>query len=346
MILDVKFRWSVEFVRYRKRNSEKARITDSAPVEVAAVAAAQAPLAFRMQGAERSVWEGQTIELRSYDGRLWQATAHSDYVNDEKVVKPLSIQELHERLAVDDKGGGTPFALPESYYDHSRSTTLADIGRCRFLDDTDELREAVVQQLQQLASDVLIVDGVVYEPAEEPVYVIRTYGHSDEYGDIEIKPVSSIDADMAPDRVFRADRPEDVLREVAGMNFRTPMTEIEPASRIEVIMPEHVTFRYAMLPRLEKLARRICDAMVSDLKKADLPFASTYIRLRDALDARDFAAVATLVTDELVPMCVADARRSGFRSWELGASRDLREEGLRFGELPEPSTEHLAMLAG
>jgi hypothetical protein len=347
MIFDVKFRWTLEIRRHRKRNSEVVRISDSTPVKVCETAGNAAPVAFRYQGPERTAWEGRPVEIRAFGGRLWQPTADVDHSAGDKIVAALTSERLQARLSADDKAEGTPFALPGAYYDHRSSMAIAQIGRCEFKENPEETRADAVQQLQDLASDLLVVDGVVHEPACEPVYVIRTWGHRDEYGDIELGFVSGVDADVRPSRVFRADQAEHVIAEAMSMDFDRAVTEIEPQHRIEVLMPDLVTFRYDMTPRLEKQARSICDSMANDLKEADLPFAATYIRLRDALSAGKLDIVAALVTEELMPILKSKSERIEFKSWAEGVAVELREEWLRFGgDTVLPSGHELNALAG
>jgi hypothetical protein len=347
MIFDVKFRWKLEVRRYRKRNSEELRISDSTAVEVCEVARAAAPVAFRYQGLERTAWEGRPIEIRTFGGRLWQPKPEVDHAAGAETVAALTSARLQAQLAADDKARGTPFALAGAHYDYGTSIELAQIGRCEFKGDPEATRAEVVQQLQELASDLLVVDGVVHEPASEPVYVIRTWGHRDEYGDIELGFVSGVDADTHPSRVFRADQAEHVIAEARSMDFGTPATALDPQHRIEVLMPDLVTFRYDMAPRLEKQARSICDSMANDLKDADLPFAATYIRLRDALNAGKLDIVAALVTDELIPVLKSKSERIEFKSWAEEVASELKEEWLRYGgDTALPSDHELNGLAG
>ncbi|MGY3581845.1 hypothetical protein ACVIGB_000084 [Bradyrhizobium sp. USDA 4341] len=346
MIIDVKFRWTLAFTLKGKRKPEDARISDVAPVEVRSISGDEAPAAFRYQGVERSDWEGQTIDVRSFEGRLWQPKAVVDY-DGRKTVAALTLEEFQAKLLADDRAVGTPFQLHDAYSDYRTSTTLDHIGSCKLEADYEEKRSAVVQQLQRLALDLLIVDGVVHEPACEPVYVIKAWGHGDEYGDIEIEFASDIDAETAPNRVFRSDRPEEVAAEAVAMGFETPVTEIKPEYRIEVLIPELVTFQYDMASRLRKQAQRICDGMVSDLKDADLSFAATYIQLRDALFANDLDKVAGIVTNDLIPVLEPKSQLIGFRTWNEESARELREEWLRFGgDVTLPSDHELVGLAG
>lgn len=131
------------------------------------------------------------------------------------------------------------------------------------------------------------------------------------------------------------------------MDFGTPATALDPQHRIEVLMPDLVTFRYDMAPRLEKQARSICDSMANDLKDADLPFAATYIRLRDALNAGKLDIVAALVTDELIPVLKSKSERIEFKSWAEEVASELKEEWLRYGgDTALPSDHELNGLAG
>lgn len=344
MIFDVKFRYTLEITRYRKRNSEEVRISDSVPVEVRSVTSQEAPVAFRFQGEERSPWEGKAIELRSFGGSLWRPLATVNYDSKRgQTAAPLTASELQAKLARNDLASGTPFALGSAYHDHKRSTTLEEIGRCKIAGNGEEIRAAAIRELHELAAEVLVVDGILHQPAVEPVYVIRTYGNGAEYGDIEIGFVSNVSHETPPGQVFRADQPEAALAAAIEMDFKSPVTEIPPAQRIEVLIPELVTFRYDMGPRLEAGAMDICRSMADDLKEADLPFAAGYIRLRDALAAKDQGTVASMVMNEIIPLLEANSKRIGFESYVQRRACELRDEWQRFGDGP---VDELAVLAG
>lgn len=344
MIFDVKFRYTLEITRYRKRNSEEVRISDSVPVEVRNVTGKEAPVAFRFRGEERSAWEGKAVELRSFGGALWRAMASVGYDSEKgRTANPLTTGELQSKLAGSDLANGTPFALDSAYNDHRRSTTLDEIGRCKIKGNGQEIRAAAIRELHKLASELLVVDGVVHEPASEPVYVIKTYGHGAEYGDIEIGFVSNVNHEMSPAQVFRADQPEAAVAAAVAMDFTSPVTELPDDQRIDVLMPELVTFRYDMGPRLEARAKSICQSMAEDLKEADLPYAAGYIRLRDALAARDQDTVAAMVMSEIIPLLEAKSERIGFESWAQQTARELKDEWQRFGDGP---VDELAPLAG
>ena len=344
MIFDVKFRYTLEITRYRKRNSEAVRISDSVPVEVRSATSREAPVAFRFQGEERSPWEGKAIELRSFGGSLWQPVSSVEYDSKRgQTATLLSANDLQAKLARSDLASGTPFALEGTYHDHKRSTTLEEIGRCKIAGDGEQIRAAAIRELHALASEILIVDGIVHEPADEPVYAIKTFGHGDEYGDIEIGFASSVNHEVSPSKVFRADQPEAALAAAIAMDFKSPVTELPNDKRIEVLMPELVTFRYDMGPRLEARATSICQSMAGDLKEADLPFAAGYIRLRDALAAKDQATVAAMVMTDIIPLLEAKSARIGFGSWAEQTARELRDEWQRFGDGP---VDELAPLAG
>lgn len=337
MILDVRFRWAAEIVRHGRRKVEKVHISDLAPVEVRDVTALEAPIAFRYDGGELG-WEGRIVELRSFADRLWRPVLDPTQGSDGPA--PLhTVQSLQAAVSADKSVLYTPFKLDRTF---ERAESRRDLGDCRFQSDPDAARQQKVSELQRVAADLLIIDGIVHQPAAEPVYRIRTSGYHREYGDLEVVSASHVGPETPPTLVFRADMRKEAVARMVRMELEVGKSE---GDRVEVLIPELVTFRYDMRPRLEEGARHIRDAMVSELKSADLPFAAAYIRLRDAIAAQDHQLMAAVLIDDVIPVLEKSSAGMGYTPWELSSAVELKDEWMAFGDQPELAPEDLAALA-
>jgi hypothetical protein len=179
----------------------------------------------------------------------------------------------------------------------------------------DASREESIAKLNESAADLLLVDGALWSPAHEILYVMdQRYSHGTgrNVNVMKVIEIHAVREDFEPSKYFRADRIDDALAMIAkqrGGKRAVKETEIE--RRIEVLRPEFLRYRYDMKPRMDKVAQEICQSMSRRLDDAEVPFMLAYAKLRDALkeEPRNYDAVAAIVGGDVAAVLDRDSQR-------------------------------------
>jgi hypothetical protein len=294
MIVEVPFCYEIPYIPHRGRKKKTANVVDKASIEIKDLTAAEAPVAVRVVAGKfsRSWNAGQPRDYRYADGRFWRShSVKTQPRRDNKMnIARHAAMPVKEMVRSISSGGG-PFSKHGLSWKLERAVALDSLMPCRLLASPEVLREAEVLRIQSLAERILFVEGVAYYEISEPVYRVEKSGSFDQYTSIETMHVAQIEAGHNPSGFFRADRFDEAVAEyerVSGQKMTKRKMADVADSRIEVLMPKVLSFRYDMRPRVMEEAKEILSWMKDGLEKNDIAFASAFIRLRDALkDERD-----------------------------------------------------------
>lgn len=328
MIVDAPFIYELPYVPHRARNKRTAIVKDSAPIEIAEASASEAPVALKVDAGRFSrTWTvGAPRDYRFWNGAFWrpysiQTEARRGNKENNARYAPMPVKELVRQTAA----GGGPFGNDNSGWRLNRAVELNSLMPCRFMASPDALREQVIRDLQQTSADILVVDGIAYHRVSEPVFRVKKWGSFEQYHSIEVTHVADIKPEDDPEEFFRADRFDDAVARYesrSGEKFTKKSAKDIAERRIEVLLPETLSFRYDMRPRVLREAKEILSWMKSDLAEKDLAFAAAFIHLRDATKDEtpvDHGAVAEMVGNE-----VAKAMRdNGSAGWMIDRAESL-----------------------
>lgn len=210
-IVEVPLCYSIVAVAKNKRKEETYVVSETTPVEVAAVSAKDAPVAVK------AVVEGSKVSYRMHDGRLWEPVRLCDPKLDAQDAARLPF-ETNPFVAADsplrtapDKVKPTVDLALKSVSKNNRAEGLADA--------------------QRRANDVILIDGVIHQSSPGPVLVVT----ADARGRAAKMTVEHL-ADQIP-LVYRCDE-WDMAAETANSMFGNVSL---PAQRPEILAPEALT---------------------------------------------------------------------------------------------------------
>lgn len=121
------------------------------------------------------MWTGDdpdiSVDIVLHDGRLYRNVVDA-------MGRRLAMAAIKERPAeVKSHLLGNPFSKHSTWPRDVRFRDEIEIGR--FVSDT---RDQAIAELQEIASTLLVVDGMLYRPTPEPVLELRTREHQSNWG--------------------------------------------------------------------------------------------------------------------------------------------------------------------
>lgn len=317
-LFEVPFTYDLKFVPAGKRKPHDHTILDSAQIAVPAVTDAEAPVALRWKPNFRhSDWRSETpLDHRWWHGRIWRPFSRTAS-REESVL--LSVDDAKSIIA--EHGYANPFRTGLEHYRIRDTKPLSDLQGGKIVTPHEKDRAGKIDDLTRRAADLLVVEGIIYEPTEEPVYKIGSSGYSSrrDFPDepwlhVETVPWSSVGPNDPPDRIFRVDRKDDVLALLAeteerhGARGRSPEELnrwLEKAfwGPVEVLMPEVLRFVRDLGPRQDMLIGHVLGHMAGELAGATVPYFTAYAALRDmqAAPDRDRDAVVEHIRSAIIP---------------------------------------------
>lgn len=161
--IEVPIPYEIQFARASGTGSTRVRVCETVPVHVACV---DAPVAVTA-----TFHTGDKVEWRERDGALWRPMFRNRSVHSERV----GLEDLRARLRdrSDVTWSDDPFSSLSDFGKgalKSREEVLRG-GRRRILLDG---RETAIEAARAIAADLLLVDGVPYRKAPEPVWTVGT----------------------------------------------------------------------------------------------------------------------------------------------------------------------------
>ena len=250
-ILSVPFSYEAT-VRYkRKRSTSTHCFRAEIPVEIAEVAAQDAPVAIRIKDKWARPVE-QTYRWR--DAKLWAQELLRE--------KPVSLTAFIESLA------GTDHELnPSSRFSDRQLERDLDIQEVYQTD-----REETERKVRRAASDVMFVDGFQWKVVEEPFLAAdmeRDYPSVRLIEGYERRP---------PFQSFRLDE-LGLIKEIYGERVERAKAFREP-EQIEILIPESIKRRFEP-DLLLATAREVGRVMSNRIELLDVAYFSAFAALRD-----------------------------------------------------------------
>lgn len=259
-------------------------------VELKEVSDVEAPIAMRWTGSAMS-HHYPTVDdskhLRYFDGKFWKPSVYS-------VSREPNVHNDIEAVLERTKHG---------YYYGNPLITGTDWQVKEFINDEieafdpDNFREvhtaeaaAATRRAVTAANHTLIVDGMVYEQAEEPAYKVSHSNYFEgSYTSIDVVPASSSEYVQS---TFRADRYEDALRYALD----THGAELTDEFKIELYIPECVQHddEYPALHDALVSAVKYAKGSISD---KDKPTIEAWVDLRDAVNVLSINKTPDTISD-------------------------------------------------
>ena len=338
-IVRVAFSYTVKHIPKGKRNEVSYEILDEVPVALTDLTSAEAPTALRFVPKEWRRSEAKPADHPWWDGRLYGPWDRS-YTSEESTATVEEMEAALLRAKESREASYSPFYVAPSNAYNANYVAADAIPPGRTRDDGTAQRNETVAKIMRRAAQMILVDGKVYERAQEPVYALKVMSGfgSDRRSEepvyhLETIKASEVDANKDPDWIFRADRLDEAVVEIADHENRRRRHHGHPAlspeqivercvwNRVEVLMPEVLKFRYDMRPRLEREAGVALDNLKGDVADRDVDFFRVYAGLRDLM------AQAPIDHDALAAMlpAVADALRAGHSHTADRIGRTLEE---------------------
>jgi hypothetical protein len=308
MIVNAKFIYDAKILLKRHRNRADVRLIDSADVKIQEATGEQAPVALLVPS-DRRIWhaEGEEPEpkapYRLFAGSLWSPRVDSHVPRGEKP-KPITAEDLR---AMAEKGDQyrNPFHTGVDW--HWRDAKrLSDIDNVKEADLS--ARDAVVRHLEAVAAGLVLVDGILYERTDEPVYVVKRSGTFSAHTWVSLE-ITGYDAAVAEksslENMYRVDRLDEAVARMKELGWKEEDGGLDQQDIVEVLLPECLGADDETPVMLESVSRTLTTLAdrVSRMRKDKM---GLYADLRDA------SSGATEVTPEII--AAARAIVDGFRN--------------------------------
>lgn len=323
-IISVPFSYVVKHIPRGKRNPVEYSILDEAKVAIPDLTSKEAPTALRFTPKEWRVSE-KVADHPWWGDRLWQPWSRVASGEQERA---MTVDELLTALENSRDGRDnyySPFRTSPSKRYNTEFTTLDDLPLGRTRDGGETERSEKLSTISRNATEIILVDGKVYVPAREPVYMIESSsfwgrGRDKDEPALYLKTIddSEVNPSKTPDTYWRVDRLDEALTDLAeGENRSRERQGLEPWSiaeiakkcvwnRVEVLIPRCLRFRYDMRPRVDAVAEAAFEGLQEGLAEANVDYFQTYAAFRALMRAepRDHEAIVAALKGG-----VADALR-------------------------------------
>lgn len=323
-ILSVPFSYVVKHVPKNKRKPIEYSILEDAKVSIPDLTSVEAPTALRFMPKDWRI-ETKPADHPWWRGRLWEPWSRVASGGTERAMTVDELIAALESTKHGDTSYYSPFrASPRKPY-NAEFTTLDALPPGRTRDSGEAERSDNLTKIAHGAAEVVFIDGKVYVPACEPVYMIdwgSGWGSGRNTADplVFLKTIRAdeVSARRTPDTYWRVDRLDEALAELAESENRRRTNhghqELSLAdiidqcvwNKVEILMPECLQFRYDMRPRVDEAAEAAFEGMKEGLAEANLNYFRTYAGFRTLMRAepRDHEAIVAALKGD-----VADALR-------------------------------------
>ncbi len=297
-IIDVPFSYEAIVRHKRKRNTSRHVYVATVPIEIPDLTDAQAPIALRYQ--DHNYGDGDPVEMRWFQGQLWAQKTVSD--DDDKTV-PADFDWL---LKVNQEAGQS--ANPLKAHDSPRTGATT----ARIEDDVDiqevhvSGREAIEAKIRELASEIVLIGGTIWESSKEPYLHLSTSGG---YAWIN---VSRPWQEHAKRLSFRLDQ-LGIIKQACAQDLRGIETVTGPV--VEILIPDALK-----KPCDEEALLEAARDILSDMKKAIATENVEYfIAYRDLREAVKTAERGLDLGQTFDPAPLAKTMREGMTASNPGA---------------------------
>lgn len=296
-IIDVPFSYEAVVRHKRKRNTSRHVYVATVPVEIAELTDAQAPIALRYQ--DYNYGEGDPVEMRWFEGHLW---AQKTVSNDDGEDVPANFDWLLEVNQEFDQHGNPLKA-------HDSPRTGATTSRIEDDVDIQEVhvsgRESIEAKIRDLASEIVLIGGTIWERSKEPYLHLSTSGG---YAWVNVAKPWQKHAERLS---FRLDQ-MGIIKQACAQDLRGIDTITGPV--IEILIPD------ALKKPCDEMALLVSAGnILDDMKKAiatqDVEFFIAYRDLREAVAAAERQLELNQAVD-VAPL--ATAMRNGMSACNPG----------------------------
>jgi len=226
MELTVNYSYVAQVIPPRCRKPRPQRLDDGVAVmSIREVTAEQAPVA--ILGREQDYETGEYLEpiaYRWFDGKLWVNGPVSDCSRRRMERYPVLGQTLN--LVKD-------------------SAILSDQALGIHVPAWDG-KQLIADHIQACAHDCLIIDGQLHRPAGEPMYVVMTFGMSNNHGGTSLMVTDYLNPNIKTESHFsllELQKAVAYTRDVASRRGDTVKVSTDPGFQFEVLIPEAIQWK-------------------------------------------------------------------------------------------------------
>lgn len=240
MQITVPFAYTLGFIPPRCRNAREAYVLTETTVDLASATPEQAPVAIRY---DDGIVDPKPVELRWFGGCLYEPLVY-------KVSRQPDVpQSFNDLVAMQDKawGYGNPLRVSCDGMPHWATEQGFRGGVKKGDIDAREIvssnRERVRRQVLASASDLLVVDGMIWQKTTEPMYVVMTFGLGCNHGGTAVMTSGGYNGNINKGRYFRADQLDAALAagaKIAEARGDTNDLPMKAHKVYEVLIPEAI----------------------------------------------------------------------------------------------------------
>lgn len=107
-------------------------------------------------------------------------------------------------------------------------------------------RKAIAEHLEQCAGDWLMIDGQLYQPAGEPMYLVMTFGLGNDHGGTALGENDFLNSNIKPEAYFsllELEKARDYARKVAANRGDTRKVSTDPSFQFQVLITEAIQWK-------------------------------------------------------------------------------------------------------
>ena len=256
MKLIVPIIYEASIIKPRCRKESLILIRDSFEVEINEKNISALPIAFKV-GSDELRWDGE--RLWDFDYELI-SQQHPRQVNVKEVI--TNTESKGKGYKYSSPGAAAPFNNFWNGYNGyiSKTTDPESHTLLSFIGDDDvflkedavyrewlgDNREKIIAKAKKIASNLLVVDGVMYAPVAEPRYVIVTFGLGNNHSSTGMFVEQHYNNNISRNAYFNALEYQAACKYADGVATRrgdTKSLPVRPRDSIEVLIPESVKLK-------------------------------------------------------------------------------------------------------
>lgn len=107
-------------------------------------------------------------------------------------------------------------------------------------------QRAIAEHLEECARNWLIVDGQLYQPAGEPMYLVMTFGLGNDHGGTALGENDFLNSNIKPEAYFsllELEQARDYARKVAANRGDTTKVSIDSGFQFQVLITEAIQWK-------------------------------------------------------------------------------------------------------
>lgn len=249
IIISVPFSYSATVVLIGKRKEERFNIKDRIDVSLTSVSSlSDLPIAFRVHYSSDD--PSLIQDMPYFENTLWsQAVLKNHRLG---FYRQVTLDDFQKNTAQNefDPTSHANAANPFAAFVNHRSVEKSSINVKTWVSDN---RDQVINSILGMQPQLLFIDGVLFQPAGEPRYVVHTLGLSGPDGSVSIAVTCSYDENTCLSSYFRADQRDECIAyatKLAKERSNKRSLPMKKPLQIDVITPELIQLRKTNYPVL------------------------------------------------------------------------------------------------